>query len=117
MSMNVPENNMTNQQPEIVDTTATEVVSPDTTTTIDETTVAETAPQEQATNDTQVVETVAQGLANDEVTAEDIFVAMLSEQFGISPSSAVTLLQLLLQDMMDDATEVEEETEVIDTQQ
>lgn len=95
MSMNVPENNMTNQQPEIVDTTA----------------------QEQATNDTQVVETVAQGLANDEVTAEDIFVAMLSEQFGISPSSAVTLLQLLLQDMMDDATEVEEETEVIDTQQ
>lgn len=116
MSMNVPENNMTNQQPEIVDTTATEAVSPDTTT-IDETTVAETAPQEQATNDTQVVETVAQGLANDEVTAEDIFVAMLSEQFGISPSSAVTLLQLLLQDMMDDATEVEEETEVIDTQQ
>lgn len=96
MSMNVPENNMANQQPEIVDTPAT---------------------QEQATNDTQVVETVAQGLANDEVTAEDIFVAMLSEQFGISPSSAVTLLQLLLQDMMDDATEVEEETEVIDTQQ
>lgn len=116
MSMNVPENNITNQQPEILDTTATEVVSPDTTT-IDETTVAETAPQEQATNDTQVVETVAQGLANDEVTAEDIFVAMLSEQFGISPSSAVTLLQLLLQDMMDDTTEVEEETEVIDTQQ
>lgn len=115
MSMNVPENNMTNQQPEIVDTTATEVVSPGTTT-IDETTVAETAPQEQATNDAQVVETVAQGLANDEVTAEDIFVAMLSEQFGISPSSAVTLLQLLLQDMMDDTTEVEE-TEVIDTQQ
>lgn len=98
MSMNVPENNMTNQQPEIVDTTV------------------EPAPQEQATNDTQVVETVAQGLANDEVTAEDIFVAMLSEQFGISPSSAVTLLQLLLQDMMDDTTEVEE-TEVIDTQQ
>lgn len=96
MSMNVPENNMANQQPEIVDTTA---------------------PKEQATNDTQVVETVAQGLANDEVTAEDIFVAMLSEQFGISPSSAVTLLQLLLQDMMDDATKVEEETEVIDTQQ
>lgn len=116
MSMNVPENNMTNQQPEIVDTTATEVVSPDTTT-IDATTTVEPAPQEQATNDTQVVETVAQGLANDEVTAEDIFVAMLSEQFGISPSSAVTLLQLLLQDMMDDATEVEEETEVIDTQQ
>lgn len=116
MSMNVPENNITNQQPEIVDTTATEVVSPDTTT-IDESTVAETAPQEQVTNDTQVVETVAQGLANDEVTAEDIFVAMLSEQFGISPSSAVTLLQLLLQDMMEDATEVEEETEVIDTQQ
>lgn len=114
MSMNVPENNMTNQQPEIVDTTATEVVSPDATT-IDETKKA--APKEQATNDTQVVETVAQGLANDEVTAEDIFVAMLSEQFGISPSSAVTLLQLLLQDMMDDATEVEEETEVIDTQQ
>lgn len=108
MSMNVPENNMTNQQPE--------VVSPDTTT-IDATTTVEPAPQEQATNDTQVVETVAQGLANDEVTAEDIFVAMLSEQFGISPSSAVTLLQLLLQDMMDDATEVEEETEVIDTQQ
>ena len=96
MSMNVPENNMTNQQPEIV---------------------VEPAPQEQATNDTQVVETVAQGLANDEVTAEDIFVAMLSEQFGISPSSAVTLLQLLLQDMMDDTTEAVEETAEVDTQQ
>lgn len=48
MSMNVPENNIANQQPEIVDTTATEVVSPDATT-IDETTTVEPAPQEQAT--------------------------------------------------------------------
>lgn len=61
---------------------------------------APTAEQEQ-----QVIDGVAQGLADDEITAEDIMTAVLSDSLGLSPNGARSLFQLLMQDLADDATE------------
>lgn len=65
------------------------------------------APEGQPTEaqEQQVLEGVAQGLADDEITAEDIMTAVLSDSLGLSPNGARSLFQLLMQDLADDAQE------------
>ena len=65
------------------------------------------APEGQPTEaqEQQVIEGVAQGLADDEITAEDIMTAVLSDSLGLSPNGARSLFQLLMQDLADDAQE------------
>lgn len=60
-------------------------------------------PAEQvAANDQQVVEAVAQGLADEEITAEDIMTAVLSDALGISPQGAQSLFRLLMTELTDE---------------
>ena len=67
------------------------------------TTPAEQVPPEQvAANDQQVIETVAQGLADEEITAEDIMTAVLSDALGISPQGAQSLFRLLMSELVDE---------------
>lgn len=64
---------------------------------------AEQVPPEQAAaNDQQVIETVAQGLADEEITAEDIMTAVLSDALGISPQGAQSLFRLLMTELVDE---------------
>lgn len=64
---------------------------------------AEQVPPEQvATNDQQVVEAVAQGLADEEITAEDIMTAVLSDALGITPQGAQSLFRLLMSELVDE---------------
>lgn len=69
-------------------------------------------PEQTATNDEQVVEAVAQGLADEEITAEDIMTAVLSDSLGISPAGAQSLFRLLMTELADEVEEpvVEEPT-------
>lgn len=60
-------------------------------------------PTEQPPQEEQVIEEVAQGLADEEITAEDIMVAVLSDSLGLSPNGARSLFQLLMQDLVDEA--------------
>lgn len=64
---------------------------------------AEQVPPEQAAaNDQQVVEAVAQGLADEEITAEDIMTAVLSDALGITPQGAQSLFRLLMSELVDE---------------
>ena len=79
----------------------------------------DTVTQEQV--DEAAIETVASALQEDEITAEDIMAAILTETLGVSDSAARSLFNLLLQDTvsevantaetMADATPTEEATE------
>lgn len=60
-------------------------------------------PEQSAVQEQQVIEQVAEGLADDEITAEDIMIAVLSDSLGLSPSGAQSLFQLLMSDLADDA--------------
>ena len=111
MSMNTP------QQPQPQDNTPmeaapapqTEVTPAEQTVPVEQTTSADTtqAPategQPTEAQEQQVIEGVAQGLADDEITAEDIMTAVLSDSLGLSPNGARSLFQLLMQDLVDDA--------------
>lgn len=55
--------------------------------------------------DDAAIETVASALAEDEITAEDIMVAILTETLGVSPNAAQSLFNLLLQDTMTDVAD------------
>lgn len=55
--------------------------------------------------DDAAIETVANALAEDEITAEDIMVAILTETLGVSPNAAQSLFNLLLQDTMTDVAD------------
>ena len=110
MSMNTP------QQPQPQDNTPMEATAPqpevapaEQTVPVEQTTPADTT-QDPATEgqpteaqEQQVIEGVAQGLADDEITAEDIMTAVLSDSLGLSPNGARSLFQLLMQDLADDA--------------
>lgn len=109
MSMNTP------QQPQPQDNTPMEATAPqpevapaEQTTPVD-TAPADTTPapategQPTEAQEQQVIEGVAQGLADDEITAEDIMTAVLSDSLGLSPNGARSLFQLLMQDLADDA--------------
>lgn len=110
MSMNTP------QQPQPQDNTPMEATAPqpevapaEQTAPVEQTAPADTtqAPategQPTEAQEQQVIEGVAQGLADDEITAEDIMTAVLSDSLGLSPNGARSLFQLLMQDLADDA--------------
>ena len=59
-------------------------------------------PEQVAAKDQQVVEAVAQGLADEEITAEDIMTAVLSDALGISPQGAQSLFRLLMTELVDE---------------
>ena len=81
----------------------TEPVQPEQTAPVD------TATQEQVkANDAQVVEAVAQGLEDEEITAEDIMTAVLSDSLGISPAGAQSLFRLLMTELVDEEEPTEE---------
>lgn len=111
MSMNMPnqEPTMPVQEETMVDTT----VTPTGETVQEETMTTEQPPQSEA-NDNQVIEAVAQGLAEDTITAEDIMVAVLSESLGLTPSGASSLFNLLMSELMTDEQPTAE-TEEVDT--
>ena len=112
MSMNMPNQQPTTpvQEETIVDTAVTptgEVVQEE------ETMTTEQPPQSEA-NGNQVIEEIAQGLAEDEISAEDIMVAVLSESLGLTPAGASSLFNLLMTDLMTDEQPTAK-TEVVDT--
>lgn len=59
-------------------------------------------PEQAAAKDQQVVEAVAQGLADEEITAEDIMVAVLSDALGVTPQGAQSLFRLLMTELTDE---------------
>lgn len=59
-------------------------------------------PEQPAEKDQQVVDAVAQGLADDEITAEDIMTAVLSDALGITPQGAQSLFRLLMSELVDE---------------
>lgn len=112
MSMNMP-----NQQPTMPvqeETMVDATVTPTGEAVQEETMTTEQPPQSEA-NDNQVIEAVAQGLAEDEISAEDIMVAVLSESLGLTPAGAASLFNLLMTELMSDDTAPVAETEVVDT--
>lgn len=117
MAMNAPQpqDNM-NVQPTPQDAAAAPQVDATPAAPVEQTTPADTtqAPVEQAPTveqEQQVIDGVAQGLADDEITAEDIMTAVLSDSLGLSPNGARSLFQLLMQDLADDATAEADMTE------
>lgn len=65
--------------------------------------VEQVPPEQVAAKDQQVVDAVAQGLADEEITAEDIMTAVLSDALGISPQGAQSLFRLLMTELADEA--------------
>ncbi len=59
-------------------------------------------PEQVAANNQQVVEAVAQGLADEEITAEDIMTAVLSDALGITPQGAQSLFRLLMSELVEE---------------
>ena len=102
MSMNVPPE----ENPQVVAAPAEQVPAPpaeETSVTPEAAAPAEQVPPEQvAANDQQVVEAVAQGLADEEITAEDIMTAVLSDALGISPQGAQSLFRLLMSELVEE---------------
>lgn len=103
MSMNVPPNeNM--QDAAVVDNAA---VAPVNEVAAEQEAVA-AAPVEgevaaaPAAQEEQVLTEVAQDLAEDVISSEDIIIAMLMDNFGLSPQGAQSLFQLLMTDMAQD---------------
>lgn len=92
-------------QPEVAPAAPVEQTAPVDTTPADTTTAPATEGQPTEAQEQQVIEGVAQGLADDEITAEDIMTAVLSDSLGLSPNGARSLFQLLMQDLADDAQE------------
>lgn len=56
-----------------------------------------------AAQEGQVLDAVAEGLAAEEITAEDIIMAMLMDNFGLSSAGAQSLFNLLMTDLAQDA--------------
>ena len=111
MSMNVPpkQNPQTAAAPAQPEVAAAAAPVEETPVAPEAATPAEQIPPEQAAaNDQQVVEAVAQGLADEEITAEDIMTAVLSDALGITPQGAQSLFRLLMSELVDEeqATDV-----------
>lgn len=67
-------------------------------------------PPEQmsAQQEAQVIDTIATGLEEEEITAADIMTAVLSDSLGISPRGAQSLFQLLMSEFESDVAEIEQ---------
>lgn len=63
---------------------------------------AQVTPEQVQANDEAVVQAVAEGLADEEITAADIMTAVLSDSLGISPAGAQSLFQLLMSELQDE---------------
>ena len=112
MAMNTPQPQPQDNTPmEAAPAPQPEVAPAEQTVPVEQTTPADTTPapategQPTEAQEQQVLEGVAQGLADDEITAEDIMTAVLSDSLGLSPNGARSLFQLLMQDLADDAQE------------
>lgn len=100
MSMNVPPEDSqqvaaAQAQPEVAAAPTEQTVAPEVQT-------EQVPPEQAAANDQQVVEAVAQGLADEEITAEDIMTAVLSDALGITPRGAQSLFRLLMSELVDE---------------
>lgn len=83
------------------DTVPAEAAPTDTAEVVD--TATDNVTQEQVDN--AAIETVESALQEDEITAEDIMTAILTETLGVSDSAARSLFNLLLQDTVEDVAE------------
>lgn len=63
---------------------------------------ADAQTQDPQAHDEQVVEEVAQGLADEEISAEDIMTAVLSDALGLTPQGAQSLFRLLMTEIVDE---------------
>lgn len=73
-------------------------------------------PEQQQQLDNQVVDTVASAIAEDQITARDIMVAVLmNSNLGVSPSAANALVDLFATDLMNEVNQVAPETAQVDT--
>lgn len=72
------------------------------------------APEQQEQQDAMIIEEVAEGLAEEEITAADIMIAVLSDSLGISPVGAQNLFQLLMSELAPEPEVVEEEAAVVE---
>lgn len=63
---------------------------------------ADVQAQDPQAHDEQVVEEVTQGLADEEITAEDIMTAVLSDALGLTPQGAQSLFRLLMTEITDE---------------
>ena len=97
MSMNMPPEPQQSMEQPPVDTTTTPEAS-----------TMEQPVTEQQMQEQEVVENIAEGLANEEISARDIMTAVLSDTLGLSPNTANALVDLLQADLIDEA--VNEET-------
>lgn len=105
MAMNTPQPQPQDNTPMEATAPQPEVAPAEQTAPADTTQAPTTEGQPTEAQEQQVLEGVAQGLADDEITAEDIMTAVLSDSLGLSPNGARSLFQLLMQDLADDAQE------------
>lgn len=64
---------------------------------------AEGQPAVDPAQEQQVIQEVAQGLEDEEISAMDIMAAVLMDSLGLSQKGATSLVNILLQDLVDDA--------------
>lgn len=107
MSMNVPPED--NQQVAAEQTQPEVAAAPTEQTVAPEATTEQVPPEQVEAKDAQVVEAVAQGLADEEITAEDIMTAVLSDALGITPKGAQSLFRLLMSELVDEEQVAAEE--------
>ena len=108
---------VTTETPAVVETTS-EVPTQDVaqTTMNPEAEAAGVTPEQQQQLDNQVVDTVASAIAEDQITARDIMVAVLmNSNLGVSPSAANALVDLFATDLMNEVNQVAPETAQVDT--
>ena len=108
---------VTTETPAVVETTS-EVPTQDVaqTTMNPEAEAAGVTPEQQQQLDNQVVDTVASAIAEDQITARDIMVAVLmNSNLGVSPSAANVLVDLFATDLMDEASQVASDVAQINT--
>ena len=86
-----------------VDTTAAPVDAQAPVEPVDTQPATDAVTQEQV--DEAAIETVASALQEDEITAEDIMAAILTETLGVSDSAARSLFNLLLQDTVSEVAD------------
>lgn len=105
----VPTDTVVTETP--VDVVTTDTIPADAADTVDTAAVEAVETPEAVDNVTQeqvdnaAIETVESALQEDEITAEDIMAAILTETLGVSDSAARSLFNLLLQDTVEDVAE------------
>lgn len=104
MSAQQPMNNEPNVN-EIPKEVVTEDVTAQTTTPETTEPQAPISQEQQTQLDNTVVNQMSEAMASDQVTAEDIMVAILTDTLGVSPGAAQSLCRMFVQDMAEQAIE------------